>query len=257
MSKSFLILDIETILDPELPIAGLGDTERLPAPPHHKIVAIGVLWLAGGYEPKRLGLIGEAKDEQGIVADFARFLEERRPCLVTFNGRGFDLPVIAMRCLRYGTPLRHYYRHREVRYRYTPEGHLDLMDYVADFGAAKASKLDVIAKLCGMPGKVGVDGKDVGPLVHAGRIEEVRNYCLCDVVQTAAVFLRVQLLRGELDRHRYVLAMSKLIDTIRGDARLNPVAVAMNEARLLLLDERRPPDGPEPVSPHSALREES
>lgn len=240
MSKSFLILDIETILDPELPISQLGEPERLPAPPHHKVVVIGVLWLDGSYEPRRIGLIGESKGEAGIVSDFARFLEERRPCLVTFNGRGFDLPVIAMRCLRYGIPLRHYYRHRDVRYRYTPEGHLDLMDYVADFGATKPSKLDVIAKLCGMPGKVGVDGKDVGPLVHAGRIEEVRNYCLCDVVQTAGVFLRVQLLRGELARDSYLTAMQKLIAAIKADVRLAPVAVAMNETRLLLGDEHAP-----------------
>ena len=65
------------------------------------------------------------------------------------------MPVIAARCLRHGIPLKHYYRSRDVRYRFSAEGHLDLMDYVADFGAAKPSKLDVIAKLCGMPGKVG------------------------------------------------------------------------------------------------------
>jgi len=251
VSKSFLVVDIETILDPELPIAQLSETERLPAPPHHKVVAIGVMWLDGSYEPKRIGLVGETKDESGIVGDFAKFLEERRPCLVTFNGRGFDLPVIAMRCLRYGIPLRHYYRHREVRYRYTPEGHLDLMDYVADFGAAKPSKLDVIAKLCGMPGKVGVDGKDVGPMVYAGRIAEVRNYCLCDVVQTAGVFLRLQLLRGELSRDAYLGAMRQLIAAIKADVRLTAVAGGINEPRLLLEDEHAPKEGPDdrPIEP--------
>ena len=109
---------------------------------------------------------------------------------------GFDLPVLASRCLRHGFPFRYYYQARDVRYRFSPDGHLDLMDFIADFGAARSSRLDVVAKLCGMPGKVGVDGKDVGPLVHAGRIEQVRNYCLCDVVQTAGVFLRVQLAAG-------------------------------------------------------------
>jgi 3'-5' exonuclease len=233
-ASSFLVLDIETVLDPELPIAQLAEVERLPSPPHHKIVAIGALRFDGHYEVKRLGIVGEAKDEPGILSDFARVLEERRPCLVTFNGRGFDMPVIATRCLRHGVPLRHYYRSRDVRYRYSPEGHLDLMDYVADFGAAKPSKLDVIAKLCGMPGKVGVDGKDVGPLVHAGRLQEVLNYCLCDVAQTAAIFLRVQLVRGELDREKYLSAMQTLIEYIKKDARVEPVASALNEDRLLL-----------------------
>jgi hypothetical protein len=232
--RSHLVLDIETILDPELPIAEGSEVERLPAPPHHQIVVIGVLWFDADYKVSRLGILGEGKDEAGTLRDFARFLEERKPDLVTYNGRGFDMPVIASRCLRHGVPLKHYYRSRDVRYRFSAEGHLDLMDYVADFGAAKPSKLDVIAKLCGMPGKLGIAGHDVGPLVHAGRLDEVRDYCLCDVVQTAGVFLRVELIRGEIDLHTYRQAMGGLIEHIRADPRVAPVSRALNEARLLL-----------------------
>ena len=234
MARTHLVLDIETVLDPELPIAESSEAERLPAPPHHQVVAIGVMWLDAGYRVTRLGVIGEDKDEAGALEDFARFLDERKPTLVTFNGRGFDLPVIAARCLRHGVALKHYYRSRDVRYRFSPEGHFDLMDYLADFGAAKPAKLDIIAKLCGMPGKVGVAGKDVGPMVHAGRIEEVRNYCLCDVVQTAAVFLRVQLLRGELDIDDYRQAIGGLIELVRGDVRVAPVSKGLDEPRLLI-----------------------
>ena len=239
MNTSFLVLDIETVLDPELPIVQ-SEAERLPSPPHHKVVVIGALLFDPTYQAKRINVISELKDEAGILEDFARMLEERQPCLVTFNGRGFDMPVIATRCLRYGIPFRHYYRSRDVRYRFTPEGHLDLMDYVADFGAAKASKLDIIAKLCGMPGKVGIDGKDVGPMVHAGRIKEVRDYCLCDVAQTAGVFLRVQLVRGEIDREQYLAAMRSLLTLIKTDPRLQPVAEALDERRLLLETESSP-----------------
>ena len=235
MATSHLVLDIETVLDAELPIVQTGDTERLPAPPHHRVVVIGALLFEGHtYEVRRIGIVSEAKDEAGMLADFAKLLEERRPNLVTFNGRGFDLPVIATRCLRHGITLRHYYRSSDVRYRFTSEGHLDLMDYIADFGAAKSARLDVIAKLCGMPGKVGIEGKDVGPLVHAGRVDEVRNYCLCDVAQTAGVFLRLQLLRGELLRDAYLQAMRGLIAFIHADARLSAVAAGLNEKRLLL-----------------------
>jgi predicted PolB exonuclease-like 3'-5' exonuclease len=240
LAAATLVLDIETVLDPELPIAEAGDTERLPAPAHHQVVAIGALWIDGQAMPRRLGIVGEDRSEAGILADFAKLLEERRPALVTYNGRGFDLPVIAMRCLRYGIPLAHYYQSRDVRYRFSPEGHLDLMDFIADFGAAKRSKLDIIAKLCGMPGKVGVDGKDVGPLVHAGRIQEVRNYCLCDVVQTAAVFYRVELLRGQLPREHYLRCIQSLIAMIREDERLKPVADGLNEARLTLASSDSP-----------------
>ena len=234
MTKSFLVLDIETVLDAELPIAESSEAERLPAPPHHRVVVIGALWFNADYQPRKLGVIGEGKDEYGILSDFAKLMDERRPDLVSWNGRGFDLPVIAARCLRHGIPFRQYYRSRDVRYRFSPDGHLDLMDYIADFGAAKASKLDIVAKLCGLPGKVGVDGKDVGPMVHAGRLTEVRDYCLCDVAQTAGVFLRIQLLRGELSPEAYVEAMGGLIELVREDERVLPVAAGLNVDRLLL-----------------------
>jgi predicted PolB exonuclease-like 3'-5' exonuclease len=230
-------LDIETILDPELPIAESSEAERLPAPPHHKVVVIGALSMGERHDARKLGCVGEGKDEFGILCDFAKFLEERRPTLVTYNGRGFDLPVIAARCLRHGVTLRHYYSSRDVRYRFSPDGHLDLMDYLADHGAAKPAKLDILAKLCGMPGKVGVDGKDVGPLVHAGKIKEVRDYCLCDVVQTAGVFLRAELLRGQLDRDHYREAMNTLLTLVDNDERVAPVAHAVNRKRLLLEEE--------------------
>jgi predicted PolB exonuclease-like 3'-5' exonuclease len=228
------VIDIETILDQELPIAESSEAERLPAPPHHRVVAIGALWIDSQHQPRSLAVLGEGNDEPGILEEFAKLLSERRPCLVTYNGRGFDMPVIATRCLRYGVTLRHYYQSRDVRYRFSTEGHFDLMDFMADFGAAKMSKLDVMARLCGMPGKVGVDGKDVGPLVHAGKLDEVKHYCLCDVVQTAGVFLRVQLLRGELSREAYLAAIQRLVELIRSDERVAPVATGLNEARLLL-----------------------
>lgn len=237
LRKTYLVLDIETVLDAELPMAESSEAERLPAPPHHSVVVVGVLWLDHDYSVRRLGVIGEGKSEPGILRDFAGFLDKHKPDLVTWNGRGFDLPVISARCLRHGVPFRHYFRSRDVRYRFTPDGHLDLMDYIADFGAAKPSKLDIVAKLCGMPGKVGVDGKDVGPMVHAGRLQEVRDYCLCDVVQTAGVFLRVQLLRGELDRDGYRTAMRGLLDVVRGDERVRAVAAGLDEGRLLLNEE--------------------
>jgi predicted PolB exonuclease-like 3'-5' exonuclease len=234
MDRSYLVLDIETILDPELPILESSAVERLPAPPHHQIVAIGVLWFDRNYSVLRVGVIGDGKGEAEALADFARFTEERQPHLITYNGRCFDLPVLASRCLRHGIPFRYYYQSRDVRYRFSSDGHLDLMDFIADFGAARTSRLDVVAKLCGMPGKVGVDGKDVGPLVHAGQLDLVRSYCLCDVFQTAAIFLRVQLLRGELTPVAYKDAISGLIDAARAEPRVAPVVTSWNEARLRL-----------------------
>lgn len=241
---SFLIFDIETIVDPELPIVDGSDAQKLPPPPHHRVIAIGGLLLnSGDLLPRRLGIIGRDTDEEEpILREFSDLVEKHQPTLVTYNGRGFDLPVLAMRCFRHGIPFRGYYRSRDMRYRFTEAGHFDLMDYLADYGASRPAKLDVMAKLCGMPGKVGVDGKDVGPLFHKGRIEEIRNYCLCDVIQTSGVFLRVQLLRGEIDENEYVLAMRALIRLTQEDERVTAVAEKMDVARLLLgrpLEEER------------------
>lgn len=232
-TPSYLVLDIETVVDRALPQPD-GNDGGLPPPPFHQVSVIGVLWMDANHQVRRLGILGDGKSEREALEDFSRFVGERKPDLVTYNGRGFDLPVIAARCLRHGVPFPHYYGARDVRYRFTPSGHLDLMDFLTDFGASRASKLDVIARSIGMPGKLGVDGKDVGPLIHAGKLVEVQAYCLCDVVQTAGVFLRVQLVRGELGRDAYVAAMAGLIETIDSDPRVAPVAAAMDRPRLLL-----------------------
>ncbi len=128
------------------------------------------------YDVKRINVISELKDEAGMLEDFARMMEERRPNVVTFNGRWLRHAGDrdALLTLRHSVSALLPLTGRALSL-LSPEGHLDLMDYVADFGAAKPSKLDIVAKLCGMPGKVGIDGKDVGPMVHAGRIQEVRK----------------------------------------------------------------------------------
>jgi len=226
-----LILDIETIPDPELPRA--DDSEKVPAPPFNQVVTIGCL-LFEDYVPKKLGVVGEGRDERAMLTDLATWLGKSRPTIVTWNGRGFDMPVITSRTFRHGVPMPWWYSDRSTRYRYSPEGHFDLMDFLADFGAAKSARLDVYAKLIGFPGKVGVDGSQVAPMVHAGKLDEVNAYCLCDVAQTAAIFLRVELLRGALSREHYVAAGRGLLTFLDGEPRVTPVMAAANRARFLL-----------------------
>ena len=227
-----LVLDIETIPDPELPRQ--DDSDRVPPPPLNKIVTLGCLLLED-YVPRRLGVVGEGKSDEGaILADFAHWLDSKKPTVVTWNGRGFDMPVITSRALRHGVPMPWWFTDRNTRYRYSAEGHFDLMDFLNDFGAAKSVRLDVYAKLVGFPGKVGVDGSQVAPLVHAGKIDEVNAYCLCDVVQTAAVFLRVELLRGSIEKARYKELATALLTFIDADPRLEPVAEKIDRTRFAM-----------------------
>ena len=144
------------------------------------------------------------------------------------------MPVITSRALRHGVSMPWWFQDRNTRYRYSTEGHFDLMDFLADFGATKNARLDVYARLVGFPGKVGVDGSQVAPMVHAGKLDEVNAYCLCDVAQTAAIFLRVELLRGALDRASYCQYARGLLAFFDEQPRLEPVTSKIDRARFLL-----------------------
>jgi predicted PolB exonuclease-like 3'-5' exonuclease len=226
-----LVLDIETIPDPELPRQ--DESDRVPPPPFNQIVTLGC-FLLEDYLPKRLGCVGEHKPEGEMLADFAGWLDQKKPTVVTWNGRGFDMPVITSRALRHGLSMPWWFTDRSTRYRYSTDGHFDLMDFLADYGATKNARLDVYAKLIGFPGKVGVDGSQVAPLVHAGKIDEVNAYCLCDVAQTAAIFLRVELLRGSLDRAAFRDRARALLAYLDEQPRVRPVVEKIDRARFVL-----------------------
>jgi len=221
LSPTHLVLDIETIPDPELPRA--DESERVPAPPHNQIVTMGCMLLED-YVPKRLGVVGENAPEGQMLADFALWLDAKRPTVVTWNGRGFDMPVITSRAFKHGISMPWWFNDRNTRYRYSTEGHFDLMDFLADFGAAKNARLDAYAKLVGFPGKVGVDGSQVQPMVHAGRL----------AAQTAAIFLRVELLRGSYDRARYQELARTMLAFIDEHPRLGEIAGKINRESFAL-----------------------
>ena len=238
MSRGFLVFDIETVPDLSIytpPPANAGVERPFPPLFAHRPIVLGVLWLDENYEFKRLGVVGENKDEAGALADFATFVERERPHVVTYNGRAFDLPIIALRCMSHGIPLRFYYQDRDYRYRYSEEGHLDLADALADFGAARSTGgLDAMARLIGLPGKVGVDGSQVEGLYNAGQLELIKNYCLSDVAQTAFLLLRFRLLQGALAPDRYRAVATALLDHFTADPRLAFLTTRIDRPRLLL-----------------------
>lgn len=237
MARGHLIVDIETVPDRDLytpPEVPAGVEKPFPPLYAHRLVVIGVLWMDDRYQWKRLGIVGEGKDEGGMLADFASFVERERPHLVSYNGRGFDMPVIALRCLRHGVPLRFYYQDRDYRFRYTDEGHMDLCDFLSDHGAARYISLDAAARLIGLPGKVGIDGSQVEALYHSGQLDAIKRYCLADVVQTAFLLLRFRLLQGQLDAATYRLRAAALLEATQADARVAMLVEQIERERLLL-----------------------
>lgn len=234
---TYLVLDIETIPDAELytpPQPSPGTERTFPPIFACKPVVIGVLWLDENLECKKTGTIGEGKDEGPMLADFAEFMAKWEPTLVTWNGRGFDLPVLMLRSLRYGVSAPWYYRKSGYRYRYSTDRHIDLCDVLADHGATRMTSLHGAARLIGLPGKDGVDGSQVEALFRTGQIEALRGYCLSDVAQTAFLFLRYRLLAGLLDRAAYTRAATALLAAVAEDTRLAPLVARIDRARLLL-----------------------
>jgi 3'-5' exonuclease len=140
-----------------------------------------------------------------------------RPVLVSFNGRGYDLPVLELAAYRYGLSLPPWFNvdarsYEQSRNRYNLEAHIDLFDLFSNFGAAQVSGgLNLLANLIGKPGKQSVDGSKVQDMYDAGRAEEINDYCRCDVLDTYFVFLRSRVLLGKLalDEERTLVAETK------------------------------------------------
>lgn len=236
---TYLVLDIETVPDNEVhtpPEPAPGVERAFPPLFACRPVVLGVMWLDANLACKKMGTIGEGKDEAGMLTDFAEFMGKWKPHLVTWNGRSFDLPVLTLRALRHGVTMGWYYQERDYRYRYSEDGHLDLCDFLADHGAARMTSLSGAARLIGLPGKDGLDGSQVEGLYHAGQLEALRQYCLSDVAQTAFLFLRYRLLVGQIDRDGYRRAATDLLSALEADGRFERLTSNTDRARLLLGD---------------------
>lgn len=171
----------------------------------------------------RVRCLGQADDpEQVLLSGFFKTIERYTPKLISWNGNGFDLPVLHYRSLIHGVVAPRYWDtgddDREFRYnnylsRYHTR-HLDLMDVLAKYNGRGNAPLDDLSKLCGFPGKLGMDGSHVWESWTQGRAHEVRAYCETDVVNTWLVYCRFRLLRGELDTAAYDAEIALVRDTL-------------------------------------------
>ncbi|MDR1728029.1 MAG: 3'-5' exonuclease [Acidobacteriota bacterium] len=178
--------------------------------PFHVPIAISTLQADEQYRIQSLGCLGADRfSEMELISRFWKIFESSRQILVTFNGRGFDLPVLETRALKYGIPLTRYFEAGYRGNRYADTHHIDLCDWMSNFGTARRGSLDVLAKLVGLPGKYSIGGDDVEYLFRQGRQKEINQYCTTDVLQTWILFLRVELLRGRLDAKRYKEVVSE------------------------------------------------
>lgn len=191
--------------------------------PHHlqKIVAISVTLRQG--DKFKVWSIGDLNsDEAEIIQRFYDGIERYTPTLVSWNGSGFDLPVLHYRSLIHKITAPRYwekgdndqsFRWNNYLSRYH-DRHTDLMDVLAGFTGRANAPLDQIATLLGFPGKMGMSGAKVWENYLDSQLQAIRNYCETDVLNTYLVYLRFLLLQGKINNDEYDSEYQLVLDTL-------------------------------------------
>jgi len=187
-----------------------GDTSTFLRHHLHRIVAISAVFRQGDrFNCWSLG--DEDSDERELLERFFEGIEKFTPTLVSWNGSGFDLPVIHYRAMVHAVAAPRYwdqggddssFRWNNYLSRFH-ERHTDLMDVLSAYQPRAAASLDHMATICGFPGKVGMSGGDVWDRYLAGDLKAIRDYCETDVLNTYLVYLRFEHIRGRLQSGAY------------------------------------------------------
>lgn len=241
----FRVTDIETIPDPTAWVPGSPTYKMVPKaeggvlleeiPPFppaqaHRVVAISYVDVlfdpAATPKYQFLRTYSECKwsrdvpgldiEEHKLLSTFGGAMTEDVH-FVTWNGRTFDLPVIALRSLKHKLACGWYYGRKDVRYRYSPEGHLDLMDWWSDFGACRPMKLGDAAHLIGLPGKTDMSGASIEK-IYLDSVADLKSdldeiqasvarYCLQDSIQTAILWVRSRHHIGKITQETHNLVL--------------------------------------------------
>jgi predicted PolB exonuclease-like 3'-5' exonuclease len=182
-------------------------------------LSIAVAKVEADYRLVDLAVLDEAESRPHVMTEhFWRGWEKYgRPTLVSFNGRGFDIPLLELAAFRYGISLPGWFNiaaksFEQARNRFNTEAHFDLQELLTNFGSSRFNGgLNLAANLLGKPGKMDVQGDMVQDLFDAGKLSEIHDYCRCDVLDTYFVFLRTRVVLGRLtlDEEQGLIAETK------------------------------------------------
>ena len=264
MRRDTLIFDIETIPDahasrrllgkPELSDIAARDAladyflektegrNDFPRQPFHQIVAISYAHLI--HEPgedgqelviRRIASGGDAQSsEEELLHGFFNLIQTRAPQLVSFNGRGFDIPVLKYRAMIHEMNCPRWFKEGDkwnnYDARYSPSYHIDLLEVLSDFGASARCSMHEIATTFSIPGKLDTAGDDVRGMFESGDIAAIRDYCETDVCSTLLIFLRWQLFNGGLNETAYARAILGIQNYLTNESSTRPHFSAFLEA---------------------------
>jgi len=239
---NILVFDIETIPDVDLGrrlygLEGLSDEQVAKAMftlrrnatggeflslEQHRVVAISCVLRSR--EGLRVWSLGDpSSTEAELIERFYDGIEKFTPDLVSWNGSGFDLPVLHYRAMRAGIQATRYWQtgDDDSAFRYNNYlsrfhwRHTDLMDVLSGFQSRARVSLENAACLLGLPGKLGFPGAQVWGEWLAGDLVRIRRYCETDVLNTYLVYLRFDLMRGRLTPERYAEEVEKVKAVLR------------------------------------------
>lgn len=196
--------------------------------PFHKIITISALICDDFGRFIKLGNYAkDSKNEGEIISEFINYLNKNNPKLVSFNGRGFDLPLIMLRAMKYDLSAEAYFESDNAafnknkwdnyRARYSENFHIDLLDSLSSFGVARNMRLDVVCKMLKIPGKFDTSGDDVFRLFYEGEYKKIDEYCQSDVINTYWLFLKYQLLQGRISLEDYHSLLGIFLDKLPKD----------------------------------------
>lgn len=230
----YLIYDIESVVDKKLlqkvlypELAGDPEaayqqhTKELAEegrdfinPAFHIPVSIAVVAVNEEMELSKVGLLGkEDKAPRSLVTHFWETYLEFEPLLVDFNGKGFDLRLLELWAFRLGITLGpNYFGKFGPRYRFSEEKHLDLHEFLSNYGAIRyRGGLNLFSKILGKPGKMETSGSKVQELYDQNKMFNIEDYCLSDAMDTYFVFLRAQVMRGaiSLDQEKHLVETAR------------------------------------------------
>ena len=192
----------------------------------HKIVAISLVLKTN--DKLSVWSLGDVdSDEAELIKRFFEGIERYTPTIVSWNGSGFDLPVLHYRSLLHNVVAQRYWENGEDDQSFKWNNylsrfhsrHTDLMDVLSGYMPTAKAPLDQIATLLGFPGKMGMSGDKVWDCYIGGGIEEIRNYCETDVLNTYLIYLRYELIRGRLTENAYEGECNKVRDMLNNETK--------------------------------------
>ncbi|QKX03273.1 3'-5' exonuclease [Wolbachia endosymbiont of Litomosoides sigmodontis] len=254
MFNSLLVFDIETIPDVNscrnlLDINNSSVKEKRDAltkyhleitngqnpflrQPFHQVIVVSFLLCSvayqSGYEVFTLQEIRSGgtldSSEKELVKEFFDYISEKKPRLISFNGRTFDIPVLKYRAMVHGIQAEYFHKAGDkwnsYNQRYSSDWHCDLLESLSDFGASARVKMNEVCAAFNLPGKIGVDGSQVVDLYDSGKIQEIRNYCETDVVNTYLIYLRFMHHQGRITTKSYNKNVEELLSECEKKAHL-------------------------------------